>query len=318
MANDRTEPLHVAAAVLRDAGGRVLLSRRPDHLHQGGLWEFPGGKLEPGETVAQGLARELREELGIVVGRCRPYLCVDHAYPDLTVRLDVREVLDWQGEPRAMEGQELRWGVPNTLDPASFPAADVPVLTALRLPPHYVISDEPGEPAHFLARLESCLDRGERLVQLRAKRMAEAPLAELVGEAVRLSEAAGARLLVNADPVLARRWGAHGVHLTAARLMQLDRPLPRDGFWVAASCHNDAELERARRLEIDFVVLSPLRPTPSHPGQPALDWERFGALATRAGMPVYALGGVGPEDLGAVREIGGFGVAGIGAFWGRG
>jgi 8-oxo-dGTP diphosphatase len=144
MFTDATEPLHVAAAVLRDAGtGHVLLTRRHDHLHQGGLWEFPGGKLEPGETVALGLARELQEELGIEVVRCRPFLCVDHAYPELTVRLDVHEVLEWHGEPRALEGQALRWADVRSLDPGDFPAADVPMLTALRLPAHYVISDEP-------------------------------------------------------------------------------------------------------------------------------------------------------------------------------
>jgi 8-oxo-dGTP diphosphatase len=310
-------PLHVVAAVLRDDAGRVLLSRRPDHLHQGGLWEFPGGKVEAGETVAGALARELREELGIEVGRCRPLLCVDHAYPDLSVRLDVREVLAWSGRPRPLEGQQLRWADAATLDPAEFPAADVPVLTALRLPPHYVISAEPGDPDAFLARLDACLARGERLFQLRARALAEAALADLVAAASGRCAAVGARLLVNAEPGQARRWGAHGVHLSARRLRALTaRPLP-PGLLVAASCHDANELAQAKAIGADFVVLSPLRATPSHPGVAGLGWPRFGSLAAAAGLPVYALGGVTPDDFEAVRAAGGFGVAGIGAFWWR-
>ncbi len=315
MARNSSNPLHVAAAVLRDSTGRVLLTRRHDHLHQGGLWEFPGGKLEPGETVSEGLVRELREELGIEVLGSRPFLCVDHDYPDLSVRLDVREVLDWRGTPQPLEGQALRWAEPASLDPDGFPAADVPVLTALRLPAHYVISNEPACAAVFLEGLDRCLARGERLVQLRAKKMAPVELGRLVEAAARRCEETGARLVVNAAPEQARDWGAHGVHLTSERLMQLEaRPLSSDCL-VAASCHDARELAHAQSVGVDFVVLSPLRSTASHPGTAALGWKRFAALSAQVNLPVYALGGVTPNDLDAVRDASGFGVAGIGAFW---
>jgi 8-oxo-dGTP diphosphatase len=315
MPRRQIEPLHVAAAVLRDARGLVLLARRHDHLHQGGLWEFPGGKLEPGETVGEGLIRELREELGIEVLRSRPFLCIDHAYPDLTVRLDVQEVLDWRGTPQPLEGQALRWAEPASLDPAEFPAADVPVLTALRLPTHYVISDEPDSEAACLEGLERCLARGERLIQLRAKRASQETLVRMAGTASRRCAEVGARLLVNAAPELVRGSGAHGVHLTSDRLMRLEaRPLPAT-YLVAASCHDAQELAQAQAIGVDIVVLSPLRTTSSHPESPALGWARFASLAAQVNLPVYALGGVAPDDLDAVREAGGFGVAGIGAFW---
>ena len=315
MSKDPLKPLHVAAAVLRDSAGRVLLARRHDHLHQGGLWEFPGGKLEADETVAEGLARELREELGIEVVRCRPFLCIDHAYPELTVRLDVHEVLEWRGEPRPLEGQALRWADPRSLDPGDFPAADIPMLTALRLPARYVISDEPASAAVFLDTLDRCLARGERLIQLRAKRMHQNELGLLTSEAATRCARLGAELLVNAAPEQARDWGAHGVHLSSDRLMQLaSRPLP-SGCLVAASCHDARELAHAREIGVDFVVLSPLRSTASHSEATPLGWTGFTSLARRANLPVYALGGVSPDDLDAVREARGFGVAGIGAFW---
>jgi len=309
------DPLHVAAAVLRDATGRVLLSRRPDHLHQGGLWEFPGGKVEAGETAVQGLARELWEELGIHVGRCRPFICVDHAYPELSVRLDVHEVLEWTGDPQPLEGQQLRWADPVTLDPATFPAADVPVLTALQLPPHYVISGVPSGRGDFFRRLDGCLERGERLLQLRAPGLADAELASVVRAAVGRCERVGARLMVNAAPELASHWGAHGIHLPARRLMGMERRPVGPDTLLAASCHDAGELAQAKLIGVDFVVLSPLRPTPSHPDRSVLGWARFEALVASAGMPVYALGGMRPDDFEAVRAVGGFGVAGIGAFW---
>jgi len=84
---------------------------------------------------------------------------------------------------------------------------------------------------------------------------------------------------------------------------------------LAASCHDVSELAQAKMIGADFVVLSPLRPTPSHPDRSALGWARFEALVASAGMPVYALGGMRPDDFEAVRAVGGFGVAGIGAFW---
>jgi 8-oxo-dGTP diphosphatase len=114
---------------------------------------------------------------------------------------------------------------------------------------------------------------------------------------------------------MARQWGAHGVHLSAKRLRNIECRPGGAGFLIAASCHDAAELARAKTIGVDFVVLSPLRSTPSHPGHPALGWRRFEELTLSAGLPVYALGGVKPDDLEAVRAAGGFGVAGISAFW---
>ena len=118
--------------MLRRADGSVLLARRPAHLHQGGLWEFPGGKLEPGESEAVALARELAEELGIVVLDAVPLIRVTHRYPECRVRLAAWEVLRWDGEPAPREGQPLAWVALDALADYPMPAADLPVLAALR------------------------------------------------------------------------------------------------------------------------------------------------------------------------------------------
>jgi 8-oxo-dGTP diphosphatase len=121
----------VAVGVLTDAAGRILLARRPAELHQGGLWEFPGGKVEPGETVAQALGRELKEELGISVEASSPLLEVRHDYGDRQVFLDVHRVTSWRGEPRGVEGQPLAWTLPSSLSDFDFPKGNVAIVEKL-------------------------------------------------------------------------------------------------------------------------------------------------------------------------------------------
>jgi 8-oxo-dGTP diphosphatase len=123
--------LHVAVGVLTDAAGRILLARRPAELHQGGLWEFPGGKVEPGETVAQALGRELKEELGISVEASSPLLEVRHDYGDRQVFLDVHRVTSWRGDPRGVEGQPLAWTLPSSLSDFDFPKGNVAIVEKL-------------------------------------------------------------------------------------------------------------------------------------------------------------------------------------------
>jgi mutator protein MutT len=137
--------IHVAAAVLIDARRRVLIAQRPAGKHLAGAWEFPGGKLETDETPRAGLARELREELGIEIGPPRPLMRLKHRYPYGEVLLDVWVVRRYRGRPRGLDGQALRWCDRAALTAADLLPADRPILAALRLPerlrrkstPHY-------------------------------------------------------------------------------------------------------------------------------------------------------------------------------------
>jgi mutator protein MutT len=126
--------VHVVAGVLRDAAGAVLLAQRPPGKHLAGGWEFPGGKLEAGETRRSALARELHEEIGVEVEEARPLFSVTHAYPHRDILLDVWLVTSFRGAPRGLEGQALRWCPPGELPRADLLPADRPIVTALRLP----------------------------------------------------------------------------------------------------------------------------------------------------------------------------------------
>lgn len=307
--------VHVAAGLLFQ-DGRVFIARRAANSHQGGKWEFPGGKLSPGETVLAALQRELHEELGIEVQAASPFMQVWHRYPDKEVLLDVWRVTACRGAPHGREGQEARWAAPSELVALEFPAADLPVLRRLWLPPIYLISDAAriGK-QKFSALLESALNAGARLVQLREPRMGEAEFRAYAAEVIALCRRYGAKILLNAPPELAVALGADGVHLKSAQLVNLEeRPLGNE-FWVAASCHDAGELKHAAEIGADFAVLGPVAPTASHPGAAPLGWEKFGALCRAAGLPVYALGGMRAVDLPRARAAGAQGLAMIRGVW---
>jgi 8-oxo-dGTP diphosphatase len=309
--------IHVAAAAVFNARGEVLITRRPGHVHQGGLWEFPGGKLEPDEGVREALKRELQEELGIVVEAARPLIRVHHDYPDKSVLLDVWRVERILGQPHGREGQPLEWVDPEALPERSFPAANLPIITATRLPPVYLITPEPGpDTDHLLEGLARSLQCGVRLVQLRAKTLCARDYVKLAQDALALCRRHGARLLLNADPSLVESVGADGVHLSSAHLMSLGgRPLPAH-LWVAASCHNADELAQAQRVGVDFALLSPVLATESHPHATPLGWEGLRRLTDPAAIPVYALGGMTLDHLSTAFDHGAQGIAAIRALWG--
>lgn len=307
------QPLvHVVAGVMTDARGRVLLARRTEGRDLAGAWEFPGGKVDPGETPLQALARELEEELGIRVQDTVPLIAVPQQYRDKRILLDVHRVTRFAGKPRDREQQALAWSPHDKLRTYPMPPADRPVVAALTQPPYYLITPEPGpDLAAFLLAIERSLEAGARRLQLRMRGPGRAALAAQVKQRCDL---AGAELLVNGDVELARRLDC-GVHLPSEQLMQLrERPLPQQNL-VAASCHDAVELAQAKALGLDFVVLGPIARTPSHPERRPIGWSGFAQLREAVSLPIYGLGGLGPPDLAAARRHGAQGVAGIRAFW---
>lgn len=309
-------PIQVVAAVLEDGAGRVLLAQRPLTAHQGGLWEFPGGKVEPAESVGEALRRELREEIAIDVRSHRPLIRVWHAYADRTVVLDVHRVTAYGGEATGLEGQRLAWVAPEALGRYPMPAADRPIVGAIGLPDTYVITPpDPGDLGAFVVSLKAVLRHGHRLVQLRLPGRNRLEVERCARVALPPCVEAGARLLIHRDFELAKALGAAGVHLTAEQVRSLaDRPLPA-GRLVGASCHDADELARAEALGADFAVLSPVLPTASHPGAPHLGWDRFAALVEDARIPVYALGGMSPGLVDTAWRHGAQGVAAIRGLW---
>lgn len=300
----------VAVAILQHADGRVLMAQRPDGKPAAGFWEFPGGKFDAHETGLQALIREIHEELGIDIDSdsALPWLTREHAYTSQTVRLHFYRVRQWRGEPHGREGQRLSWQNLAAIDVAPVLAANTKVIAALQLPPLYAISNASALGIEaFMTRLRAALDRGVRLIQLREPALPHDQRARLARRVVDAAHAQDAKVFINGDIPLAQACGADGVHLRSAQLLALESA-PALPHW-SASCHNAAELTRAAQLEADFVVLSPVQPTASHPGVPGMGWSRFAELAHDYPVPIYALGGLRRDDLSIAMRLGAHGIA---------
>jgi 8-oxo-dGTP diphosphatase len=306
--------VEVAAAVILKPDGQFLFARRPEGKAYAGYWEFPGGKVEPGETAEQALVREIREELGIAVTQLYPWLTHVFSYPHATVRLHFYRVTAWAGDPHPHEGQIFAWQYPEQPKVAPILPANGPILRALCLPPIMGVSNiaELGI-GTFLPRLGAALQRGLRLLQLREKHLSAAEFELVARQALALVHRHGGRMLINGESELARRIGADGVHCTARQLAMLNaRP---ELAWCGASCHSRDEMDRAAQLGFDYVVLGPVLPTLSHPGSATLGWEGLAAWTKDFPLPVYAIGGMQPALLETAWQHGAHGIAMLRGAW---
>jgi len=307
-------PTDVAVAVITQPDGSFLMAQRPAGKPYAGYWEFPGGKVEPNETVHAALLREIKEELGLDVTQAYPWVTQVFTYPHATVKLHFYRVTAWQGEPHPHEGQIFSWERAESVSVAPVLPANGPILRGLSLPPVMGVTNlsELGE-AMFFARLEMALRQGLRLVQVREKNLADAALVALARRVAKRAEMYGARVLLNAAPELALKAGVDGVHLTAHRLMQsAARP---EVAWCGASCHTREELEYAAQLQLDYVVLGSVLPTTSHADAPSLGWDAVRELTLDYPLPVYLIGGMQPQHLETAWESGAHGIAMLRGAW---
>lgn len=309
--------VEVAAGVIFREDGAFLLGRRAPGTFYPGYWEFPGGKVEVGESAAAALQRELEEELGIRALKLRPWIVRRHDYEHARVTLRFFEVSEWSGEVADRVHDALAWQRPgergaDAVEPVL--PANGPVMKALALPRFMGIThaSEIGVEVQ-LARLESALAGGLRLIQLREAGLAPEAFIGFAREAVARAREHGALVVLNGDEEQARQAGAHGVHLKSAVLAKAtQRP---DFEWVGASCHNRQELERAAELGADYAVLGPVKATLTHPEAEGIGWALFSALIEDLPMPVLGLGGLRAADMNAARDAGAHGVAAMRSAW---
>lgn len=306
----------VAAGCVINERGDVLICQRPAGKIAAGKWEFPGGKIEAGETSRQALDRELHEELGLRVRDARPLICVTHDYSDRRVVLHTWRVSGYDGELRPHDGQAMTWVRCEDLYRHDLLAADRPIVSALRLPSHYVFTSPAMTESECLAGLERLPDKS--LLRLRLPMLDEPAYERCARTVIEAARLRALSVILDREPQQVIALGAAGWHASTARLRMLkQRPLPVK-VWFFASCHTAADIECARRVDADAAVAGPLAMTPSHPGRPGMGWRSFKELAGLWSRPLYAIGGVGPSDLSVAHTHGAQGVAGIRAYWGGG
>ena len=313
--------VHVAVAVIVNPDNEVCISLRHKDSHQGGLWEFPGGKIEQDETPEQALIREIKEELNLEIKQTRPLITITHNYQDKAVCLHVCKVLFYKGTAIGQEGQPVKWVPVSRLSTYDFPEANRAIIKSLQLPDKYLITGKFTDSNDFLEKLKNALESGINLVQLRLKDDSLEDLTQaqaLLEKASGLCKSADAKLMLNLsacylDVIDLSLIVFDGFHADSKTLKTLSsRP---QATLFSASCHNSEELVKAVQLQADFVVLSPVQKTASHPEMQGIGWQQFSNMIENITIPVYALGGVSEEDMETAWLHGAQGVSAISAFW---
>lgn len=313
--------VHVAVGVIYSAEGKILIAKRPDSVHQGGLWEFPGGKVDSGESIVQALVRELREELNIDVLASEPLIQIRHHYPDKSVLLDVHRITRFSGTACGNEGQPIQWVDATQLAQFEFPAANRPIISAINLPPCYAITGPLIDERSFIAQVADVLAAGVGILQLRIPGFSLRHHQDLFCAIADLTAHHTVQLQINSSVEVFRQIQTEfpllkvGLHLNrheAAKLVA--RPFASDVL-MGVSCHDAQEIEQAQAIGADYLLLSPVKQTASHPENAPLGWAEFARLVELANVPVYALGGVVEADVNLARANGAQGVASISAWW---
>jgi 8-oxo-dGTP diphosphatase len=310
-------PIDIAVGILVDARQRLLIAQRRPGTPGAGFWEFPGGKREGDEPIHDCLARELAEEIGVRDCQSETIIRFAHAKGERPVRLHVSRIDAWQGEPEGLEGQELAWVSREELrDYTLLPATDV-ILNALDLPDRYAITParSAAEADAWQAQFDALLGSGITLLRLRDQGIDDAAYQALASEVIPAAHAQGVRVLVDRSFELCRAVGADGLHWSVARLLEKGRPNLGPGQLLAVSAHTDSDLAMAADRGADFAVLSPVAATATHPGAVPLGWDGWAAARGDHALPVYALGGLGSDDLDVAARHNAQGVAAIRGFW---
>jgi 8-oxo-dGTP diphosphatase len=309
--------IHVACGALRDAQGRVLLVERPPGKIAALKWEFPGGKIEAGESPREALDRELHEEIGITVREARPLILFTHEYLERKVTLHTFLVTGWDGEVHGRESQRLAWDAAHAHRGLDLLPTVQPILAALQLPEDYAFTPPDADAARILRGLPAFAR--QTLLRLRLPRLGYGDYETLARQVITAARPFGLRVVLDRGEPMARRLGAAGVHFPQAALMQLaaeDLPAA-DNLLRLASCHDLASLQQAERLGLHAAVLGHVQATPTHAGAAPLGWDAFGDLAAAVRLPVYAIGGLSASDRADAFAHYAQGLSGISAYWSR-
>lgn len=300
----------VAVGVLRVPDGRVLLAQRRAGTIGAGFWELPGGKIDSGEDAAQAVVRELLEEVGVQaleLGRARVY---EHQFPARRVRVHCFPVRRWSGEPWGKEGQRVAWVDPQRLEVGPLLPSLELAMSSLGLPELVAVADvgrAAGAADQLLQDVASLAAGGLRLLIVQGLEFAPSQRVLFVRRLRKAARGTGLQLLLSGTALEARQGGMCGLHSSSAALVAV-RERPPTRLW-AVSVHDAAGLERAEALGAQLALVSPVLPLDAHPSGTALGWDGLRRLAAATPVPVYAGGGVGPDDLQNARAAGAWGVA---------
>jgi 8-oxo-dGTP diphosphatase len=305
--------IEASVGIIFNESFQLLMAERPQSKTWSGWWEFPGGKIEKGETPLEALKRELKEEIGISVIDAEKWIVRKYAYEGYEVTLHFYKVTQWSGNIEAKEEQNISWVLPdnNKVSPV-LPANDL-IFKAISLPDTYAITNAYEYSGNFLNKVEQKLNNGLGLIQVREKAIAKNTFIELTKEIIQMARNFNAKIMINSDINLAYKLNADGVHLNSLLLHKLSE-IPKD-LLVSASCHSGRDIEKAMTMDVSFVVLSPVQKTQSHPNTTPIGWDDFSKITQNYSIPIYALGGMKQDDIENAFNAGAIGIASQRAIW---
>lgn len=290
----RENGVKVVAGLIRRRDGKILICLRPDHLDQGGLWEFPGGKREKGEGRFDALRRELQEELGIDIKFALPLLRLIHKYPTKTVDLDIWEISQWHGSATGREGQQIEWVTSSDLNRYEFPAANKAIISAARLP--RVISMMPDVAnigTTFLSQLEGWLIAGIRCFIFVNQHLMSNVDKRILIQIGRLLGKFDAKIINDQRLEIA----ASDSDSDARSLRKnLTCHLDCDNF-LGHFCRTSADLDQAAHMGAELVLIGPVGSANSGIGNTAIGWSEAKQMVAKTVIPAFAFGGLQSQDV---------------------
>ena len=306
--------VNVSVAVLINANDQVLLGQRPPPKSWEGWWEFPGGKIEKGETSSDALYREIYEEIGVKITQFKRWVTRKYSYNGNDITLHFFRVYKWEGKVTSKENQKLVWTYLKNPSVSPILPANLFIQKSFDLPKYYAITNLSETSRQvFFNQLQNKISNGLKMIQVREKNISIDDFKIFSKEVIRICKPKNVKVIINSDVNLAYEIKADGVHLTSKDLISIKK-LPKN-LIVSASCHNQEEIDIAEKLNINFLVLSAVRKTLSHPNIKPIGWDKFEKIANRVNTPIYALGGLGVKDYRIALENGAVGIASQRLIW---
>ena len=304
--------IKAVVGVLDNDLDQILIAKRQDHQFMAGYWELPGGKIDPGETQQQAIVREMNEELGIQVNKTSLHQRMIYQYPDRVVELSIYRIEDYQNTPYGKEGQAVAWVDIEGLSNYQLLPTMRAFIHSITLPKQYWITPSTNHQSDdWLAQFEQKIQQGIKLIQLRSKVALDR---EFIQHIYIKCQQHNVNLLLNIPNKSFNEPYANGWHMTTQEMLSLKKRPCADDKLLGASTHTLEEALSAQKIGADFVVISPVQATQTHPDTLPIGWDKAAEVVDKLNIPVYFLGGMGLEDLDKTHKLGAQGIAGVSAF----
>jgi len=304
--------IKAVVGVLRNENQEIFIAKRRAGQFMAGFWELPGGKIEPNELPEQAIVRELQEELGIQVQHISLHQTMTHAYSDRIVELSIYNINQYQGTAAGIEGQEIAWAAIDALLAYNLLPTMKAFIHSITLPDKYWITPAKNHGSDdWMLKFNQKLSQGVKLIQLRSKIALDSAMIEEIKSKCRQYDAS---LLLNTPNKDFSLPDCDGYHLTTEEMYILKtRPCPATQL-LGISTHSLTEALQAQAFGADFIVISPVQATQTHPDTQPIGWDAAKEVVDKLNIPVYFLGGMQEQDLEKTLQLGAQGIAGVSAF----